>query len=453
MELAGLMNHFPGLVIRGICDYADSHKSKEWQPYAALVAAAYAKELLLMVPDDQVHSTPTARLTLADAAESSKSKLTPADAVIVVLGPTGVGKSHFIRAATGDSSIKVGATLESVTDRLNVYRTEINDQSVVLVDTVGFDDTYRSDTDILREIATWLADTHVEGVNLAGVIYMHNIKVPRFTRSAAKNMRMFEKLVGEAALSNVVLITNRWDGVYLEEGERRQEELTQNPNMWGTMIERGSTVERFSGTAQDAQRILKSVLDKKHRTLLNIQQELVDRQLDLSETETGKTLVEEIKNLRTNHMRQMANLQNELKEALKSKDIKLYEMITQQLSELKERLNEYEAQISELKHQRGALEELQRVHVEEIRRLQDSIGDRLGFLEEQNSAPPPAYAEASSAVDTQPNIEYTRIEPASARSYYVWILLKLLWEVGQRLLRPRLRTGYRRLVWRCVRKS
>lgn len=113
MELAGLMNHFPGLVIRGICNYADSHKSMEWQPYAALVAAAYAKELLLMVPDDQVHSTPPASLTLADAAEGSKSKLTAADAVIVVLGPTGVGKSHFIRAATGDPSIKVGATLES----------------------------------------------------------------------------------------------------------------------------------------------------------------------------------------------------------------------------------------------------------------------------------------------------------------------------------------------------
>ena len=341
---------------------------------------------------------------------------------------------------------------DTVTDRLNVYRTEINDQSAVLVDTVGFDDTYRSDTDVLREIATWLADTHVERVSLAGVIYMHDIRIPRFTASAAKNMRMFEKLVGEAALSNVVLITNGWDGVYLEQGERRLEELTQNPNMWGTMIKRGSTVERFSGTAQDAQRILKSVLDKKHTTLLNIQQELVDQQLDLSETETGKTLVEEIKNLRADHMRQMANLHNEMKEALESKDIKLCEMITQQQLELKERLNGYEAQIFELKHQRGTLEELQRVHVEEIRRLQDSIGDLLGFLEEQNSAPPPAYAQVTSAVDGQPNVEHTRIEPASARSYYVWTLLKLLWEVGQRLLRPRLRTGYRRLEWRCVRK-
>lgn len=46
MEAAGLMNNFPCLVIRGICDYADSHKNDRWQNYAALAAAAYAKELL-----------------------------------------------------------------------------------------------------------------------------------------------------------------------------------------------------------------------------------------------------------------------------------------------------------------------------------------------------------------------------------------------------------------------
>lgn len=50
MEAAGLMNSFPCLVIRGVCDYADSHKNKLWQPYAAGTAAAYAKEILLAIP-------------------------------------------------------------------------------------------------------------------------------------------------------------------------------------------------------------------------------------------------------------------------------------------------------------------------------------------------------------------------------------------------------------------
>ncbi|KAM5347103.1 hypothetical protein ACJ41O_010108 [Fusarium nematophilum] len=49
MEAAGLMNHFPCLVIRGICDYSDSHKNKEWQGYATMSAAAYAKDLLLTI--------------------------------------------------------------------------------------------------------------------------------------------------------------------------------------------------------------------------------------------------------------------------------------------------------------------------------------------------------------------------------------------------------------------
>jgi nucleoside phosphorylase len=54
MEAAGLMNHFPCLVIRGICDYADSHKNKAWQGYAAMAAAAYAKDLLYRIVPLQV---------------------------------------------------------------------------------------------------------------------------------------------------------------------------------------------------------------------------------------------------------------------------------------------------------------------------------------------------------------------------------------------------------------
>ncbi|KAK1488981.1 pfs domain-containing protein [Colletotrichum tamarilloi] len=50
MEAAGLMNHFPCLVIRGICDYSDSHKNKQWQGYAAMAAASFAKSLVCCIP-------------------------------------------------------------------------------------------------------------------------------------------------------------------------------------------------------------------------------------------------------------------------------------------------------------------------------------------------------------------------------------------------------------------
>ncbi|KAB8261294.1 ankyrin repeat-containing domain protein [Aspergillus pseudonomiae] len=53
-EAAGLMDRFPCIAIRGISDYADTHKCKKWQPYAAITAAAYAKDLLALLDPDKV---------------------------------------------------------------------------------------------------------------------------------------------------------------------------------------------------------------------------------------------------------------------------------------------------------------------------------------------------------------------------------------------------------------
>jgi nucleoside phosphorylase len=69
MEAAGLMNHFPCLVIRGICDYSDTHKNKEWQGYAAMAAAVYAKDLLCRIAPSRVD----AERKISDVLSSSQS--------------------------------------------------------------------------------------------------------------------------------------------------------------------------------------------------------------------------------------------------------------------------------------------------------------------------------------------------------------------------------------------
>ena len=67
MEAAGLMNTFPCLVIRGISDYADSHKNDRWQRYASATAAAYAKELLGYLPAAELEATKRASDALQDS--------------------------------------------------------------------------------------------------------------------------------------------------------------------------------------------------------------------------------------------------------------------------------------------------------------------------------------------------------------------------------------------------
>lgn len=77
MEAAGLMDVLPCLPIRGICDYADSHKSKEWQKYAAATAAAYAKELIEILPanNENLDNADVANPPLQDALPNRRRLL------------------------------------------------------------------------------------------------------------------------------------------------------------------------------------------------------------------------------------------------------------------------------------------------------------------------------------------------------------------------------------------
>ncbi|KAH0592783.1 hypothetical protein MHUMG1_09428 [Metarhizium humberi] len=72
-EAAGLMNNFPCVVIRGICDYADWPRNKVWQRHAATVAAAFAKELLGYVQPYEVDREPPVWEIVGQALETSRT--------------------------------------------------------------------------------------------------------------------------------------------------------------------------------------------------------------------------------------------------------------------------------------------------------------------------------------------------------------------------------------------
>ncbi|RYP53460.1 hypothetical protein DL770_010991 [Monosporascus sp. CRB-9-2] len=95
MEAAGLMDNFPCLVIRGICDYSDSHKNKQWQEYAAATAAAYAKELLSVI-----HPTDTQRIpTITIPPPPDPTKFSQYNGFLWIKGKPGAGKSTLMKFA------------------------------------------------------------------------------------------------------------------------------------------------------------------------------------------------------------------------------------------------------------------------------------------------------------------------------------------------------------------
>lgn len=83
MEAAGLMNAFPCLVIRGICDYGDSHKNDAWQRYAAMVAAAFAKEYLGFVDIEEVRRAPSLHKALGSSTSGRETMKFECVAVLI----------------------------------------------------------------------------------------------------------------------------------------------------------------------------------------------------------------------------------------------------------------------------------------------------------------------------------------------------------------------------------
>ena len=230
------------------------------------------------------------------------------DVYIAVMGVTGTGKSSFISTCTG-KVVNVGHGLESseslffdptalcnsnqfqatrdVQDVSFMYNSSLR---VHLIDTPGFGDSYLSDTEVLRILASWLSQSFKNGIRLSGIIYMHRISDGRFRGSEMKNLTMFKKLCGESAYPSVALTTSMWDIVSEEVGIKREQMLQDEPDFWGSMIMKGSRVFRYLDTRQSALEVVGYLVSRHSSVVLDIQDELVHKLYDFHETSAAKQL-------------------------------------------------------------------------------------------------------------------------------------------------------------------
>jgi hypothetical protein len=94
---------------------------------------------------------------------------------------------------------------------------------------------------------------------LGGLIYLHDISLPRMKGTSLRNLEVFKKLCGDRALRSVVLGTTKWTELESHSvGEQRLTELRDK--YWLEMIERGSIVHNFDNTQQSAWDMVDSVL-------------------------------------------------------------------------------------------------------------------------------------------------------------------------------------------------
>ncbi|KAG1846609.1 P-loop containing nucleoside triphosphate hydrolase protein, partial [Suillus subalutaceus] len=226
------------------------------------------------------------------------------DIIIPVMGRTGVGKSTLVNDAAGKEVVTVGHGMKSCTaDIQHVFCECPGDPSrrVVLVDTPGSDDTYKSDEEVLRCIAVWLADSYGQDMKLAGILYLHDITQSRMFGTTLRDLDVFRKLCGEDAEKNVILVTTKWaDLITANEGPlaAREQELTSV--FWKEMMAHGSTTDRFNQSRPWD--VMKPILANKTVVdAIQIQRELVDWGRKIPETDAGKALASKVKKLEVSH--------------------------------------------------------------------------------------------------------------------------------------------------------
>ena len=205
----------------------------------------------------------------------------------------------------------------------------------LLIDTPGFDDSSRTDSDILTEISRILAAQYAAGVSLKGVIYLHRITDVRYQGSSVKTLNIFKKICGQLALKNVLLVTTRWNEVDEAVGASREKELRET--FWAYMLSNGSTMTRFYGNRDSAVGIASQLMSKQN-IVLELQRELVDDGKTLQQTVAGAFVNDDISEMKAQYEKELRDLED-LRQTLQQNDRAMKRKIQQDWAREQQRLS------------------------------------------------------------------------------------------------------------------
>ena len=144
---------------------------------------------------------------------------------------------------------------------------------------------------------------------------MHRISDNRMAGTPLKNLRMFANLCGDGATKNVILVTTMWDLVDANEGQRRLTQLQER--YWRGMLAGGSRVAHFDRTYESAWTIVDTIVKKDEgpssRPPLLIQEEMVELDRRLGETQAGITLYNTLQKLLAEQQEKIRQIKDEAK--------------------------------------------------------------------------------------------------------------------------------------------
>jgi GTPase Era involved in 16S rRNA processing len=279
------------------------------------------------------------------------------------MGATGSGKTTFINIASG-SDLRVGMGLESCTNEVQTSKSFMLDgKRVVLIDTPGFDDTTKSDTDVLKMIAAYMQTMHKQEKLLSGVIYMHRISDIRVGGTSRRDFTMFQELCGKEAYKNVLMVTNMW-GEANEDALAREQELRDKDIFFKPILDNGALLLRHMNDQESAHKIIQN-LTGIDPVVLRIQTELAAMN-DITQTSAYAQLNRELMEQAEKNRQELEKLRVELEEAAQAQD-------EETRMELQEESEKMEAELLRVQNEATTLAS---EYQAELRRIEEQLHAR-----------------------------------------------------------------------------
>ena len=150
---------------------------------------------------------------------------------------------------------------------------------------------------------------------------------------------MFRDLCGDTTLQNVVLVTNMWGDITLENGEARENELSSK--FWKPALDKHAQMVRHHDTTQSAHDIIRKIITNRPEAL-QIQRELVEEHKDIADTAAGVAVNQELSEQIKRHQAELKELREGMEQASGEKGEETRQKLAEQAKQLQDLIEKIE---------------------------------------------------------------------------------------------------------------
>ncbi|KAF9037222.1 P-loop containing nucleoside triphosphate hydrolase protein [Panaeolus papilionaceus] len=272
--------------------------------------------------------------------------------IILILGPTGAGKSTFIEVLDSKKSFKISSNqLEGFTQFISIYRlinATCGGSPIYLVDVPGFADTKISEMKIVSMLKDWMIAVWL--LEVSRILYFSPVNNPRLPGSHRQVLRTVQAITGVETAESITVVSTMWDCVCNDTGRKRAESnfIQLRDEIWKEYVDNGTEILKFHNTQESALSILHNAFGRHSEPEFELLKVTgFTDWLQIPKATFGANLYNDLHTRIQNLHMQLANIESDLSGAREQEDTELVTALVPRLDEAQKLLAMFEQEMRE----------------------------------------------------------------------------------------------------------